>query len=493
MKPTVSEDDHVAIVGAGFSGLCMGVELKENGIDSFTIYEKEDELGGTWRDNTYPGCGCDIPSHLYSYSFELNPDWSRTYSRQSEILKYLRDVAEKYDLYEKIQFDTEITGMNFEESDARWSLESEDGRTFEADSVVLGVGPLSRPMVPDFDGLENFQGRAFHSARWPDDYDLEGKRVAVVGTGASSIQIVPGIAEEVEELKVFQRTAPWVLPRNDRAFTDFEKFLFETVPGVQRAYRFLIYWIFEMQAVGLIGQPSIMKGVEWLARRYISSQIDDPELRGKVTPDYTMGCKRILLSDDYYPVLDRDNVEVVDGEVARFEENRVITSDGRSREVDAVVFATGFQVTDFLSHFDVRGLGDRELNEAWQDGAEAYEGISVTGFPSLFMMLGPNTGLGHNSMVFMMECQARLIRQALETLEESDAEYLDVKPAVHRDFNESLHERMVGTVWKSGCESWYLEDDGQNTTLWPGYTFEYWWRTRQFDETDYRFTGTLPS
>lgn len=484
-----SSSDTIAIVGAGFSGLCMGIELKEAGIEDFTIYEQEDQLGGTWRDNTYPNCGCDIPSHLYSYSFELNPDWSRTYSRQPEILEYLRDVAKKYNLYDHIQFDTEITGMFFDESEARWDLEADDGETSRARNAVLAVGPLSRPMIPDFDGLETFNGRTFHSARWPSDYDVSDKTVAVIGTGASSIQIVPGIADKVDQLHVFQRTAPWVLPRNDRAFTEIEKTVFKAIPGVQKLYRAGLYWMFEMQAVGLIDQPWIMKGVEWLARRYIETCIDDPDLVEKVTPDYTMGCKRILLSDDYYPSLTNDNVELISGEVAGFDDETVITSDGRRREVDAVVFATGFHVTDFLSYFRCEGLNGRSLNEAWQDGAEAYKGISVNGFPNLFLMLGPNTGLGHNSMVFMMECQAKLIRQALESLEKKDADYLDVKSTVHREFNKNLRERMLGTVWKSGCQSWYLEEDGTNTTLWPGYTFEYWWRTRNFDETNYRFAG----
>lgn len=487
MKDSASTSDEIAIMGAGFSGLNMGVELKEAGIDSFTIYEKADGVGGTWRDNTYPECGCDIPSHLYSYSFELNPDWSRTFSRQPEILEYLKDVAEKYGLYDHIQFNTEITGGDFDRSEGRWTMQTADNGSFDAQNVVIAMGPLSRPLVPDFDGLDKFQGRSFHSARWPDDIDLQDKTVAVVGTGASAIQIVPGIADKVKQLHVFQRTPPWVIPRNDREFSGVEKFLFRNVPGVQRLYRSMLYWMFEMQAIGLIDQPGVMKAAEWFARRYIKSCIDDPDLREKVTPDYTMGCKRILLSDDYYPALNRDNVEVVSGEVAEFGEETIRTSDGRSREVDAVVFATGFHVTDFLSAYRIEGLDGRELNEAWQDGAEAYNGISVEGFPNLFLMLGPNTGLGHNSMVFMMECQARLIRQALESLEEKDARYLDVRPAVHNDFVNSLRERMVGTVWKSGCESWYLEDDGKNTTLWPGYTFEYWWKTRNFDESDYRF------
>jgi cation diffusion facilitator CzcD-associated flavoprotein CzcO len=480
-------DTQIAIVGAGFSGLCMGIELKQAGIDAFAIYEKEDRVGGTWRDNTYPECGCDIPSHLYSFSFEQNPRWSRTYSRQPEILNYLEEVAEKYDLYDHIQFNTEVTSMDFHRNDAYWTLETRENGTLEVESTVLAIGPLSRPFVPEFDGLEDFDGRYFHSARWPDDFDPEGKDVAVVGTGASAIQIVPGLVDRVNQLHVFQRTAPWVLPRNDRAFTELEKLAFKYVPGLQRLYRAMIYGMFELQAVGLIGQPAIMKAVEWLARRYIERYFDDPKMIQNVTPDYTMGCKRILLSDDYYPALARGNVELVSGEVSKFGERSVHTSDGRSRHVDAVVFATGFHVTDFLSHFQVQGLDGRDLNATWKDGAEAYKGISVPGFPNLFMMLGPNTGLGHNSMVYMMECQAQYIRQALEAKDEEAANYLDVRPAVHRDFNDSLRERMSGTVWKSGCDSWYLEEDGTNTTLWPGYTFEYWWRTRNFDGSDYRF------
>ncbi len=488
MNPSTPTQTPIAIIGAGFAGMCVAIELKQAGIEEFTIVEAGDEFGGTWRDNTYPGCACDIPSHLYSFSFEQNPHWSRAYSPQPEIQRYIVEVADKYELYDHVRFDTEIRAARFDQTSGCWTLTTDTGEVIDARVVVLGVGGLSRPKIPQFAGLDDFDGVSFHSARWDHDYDLRGKRVAAIGTGASAIQFIPEIAPQVDQLHVFQRTPPWVLPRPDRKFPDWQKRLFDFVPPVHWAYRKFIYWLQEMRAVGFVSRPGILKFFERFGRRHIEACIDDPELRRKVTPEYTMGCKRILMSNDYYQSLDRPNVEVVCESVDHFTAGGIVTDDGVEREVDAVIFGTGFHVTDFLSHVEVTGLDGRDLNDAWRDGAEAYYGLAVSGFPNLFMMVGPNTGLGHNSIIFMIESQARLVRQAIEALDEYAATYMDVRPSVHRDFNDSLQERMGQTVWKSGCESWYLEDNGKNTTLWPGYTVEYWLRTRRLKLQDFRLT-----
>jgi len=480
-------DVPIAIVGAGFSGLGMGAELRRAGRDDFVIFESHDELGGTWRDNDYPGCACDIPSHLYSYSFNPNPDWSESYAPHDEILAYLKSTADEYDLHRKIQFETEIESTHYNEEKNRWRLITGGGETITARSVVLGVGPLHRPKIPDIPGLDQFDGEMFHSAEWNHDYDLDEKNVAVVGTGASAIQFVTEIAEQTDQLHVLQRTPPWVMPRPDRKFTAIEKWAFRNVPGVQRLYRTLDYLLFETRAAGFVSNPALMKGLEWLSERFIDSKLDDPALKQKVTPDYRMGCKRILVSSDYYPALGRDDVELIDDALARVESDAVVTEAGERREVDAIIFATGFHVTDFLAEFQVTGRGGQNLNDAWRDGAEAYYGMTVHDFPNLFMLVGPNTGLGHNSIVFMIECQTNYIRQCLEELDERDAEWMDVRTEVQRDFIAGLRDRMVGTVWKSGCDSWYLEEDGKNTTLWPGYTFEYWLETRSMDPEDFDF------
>ena len=475
----------IVIVGAGFAGLCMAIELRRRGVDDLLILEADDEVGGTWRDNTYPGCACDIPSHLYSFSFEQNPRWSRAYSPQAEIQDYLVGCTEKYGLYERIRFGVQIQALEFEDEHQRWAVESSDGRRFEARAVVLAIGGLSRPKIPDIPGLSSFEGPAFHSARWDHDADLEGKRVGLVGTGASAVQIASALADEVDELTIFQRTPPWVMPRPNPSYSEWTKRLFETVPGLQRLYRSSIYLRQEAYATGFVGDRRILGLLEWFGHRYRKQAIADDELRDKVTPDYPMGCKRIVFSDDYYPTLTRHNVQLVDAAVASVEPRSVVDADGRSHDLDALVLATGFHVTDFLESYRVRGRGDLSLHEAWSDGAQSYYGINTAGFPNLFMMVGPNTGLGHNSIVFMIEAQAHLIGQALEVVDEGDPwSVLEVRRDVQRRFNDWIQRRSRDTVWLSGCDSWYL-DEGKNTTLWPSYTVEYWRQTRRLERDDF--------
>lgn len=480
MKPDI------IIVGAGFAGIGMAVELLNHGISSFEIFEKAGELGGTWRDNTYPGCACDVPSHVYSFSFDQNPSWSRAYSPQPEILEYMKDSAMRHGVYEKIRFDTEVESAHFDEERGVWTLEIVGAESVEAAIVVLGVGLLARPRIPNFEGFEKFEGTSWHSAEWNHDYDLRGKRIGAVGTGASAIQYVPAIADEVGDMALYQRTAPWVVPKPDREYSALEYFFFEHVPGALNLVRKSKYWLMEALATGFVVDSRLMKVFELYAKRHLINSVDDPELRQKLTPSFAMGCKRILFSDDYYPAVASEKVELVTDGISHFTKRGIVDENGVEREHDAIVFGTGFHATDFLAHFEVEGLGGRALNEAWRDGAEAYLGVSVSGFPNLFILVGPNTGLGHSSIIFMIEAQAHLIRQAIERVAAEGASYIDVRPDTNRRFNDTLQKRLQKSVWQSGCASWYIEDNGKNTTLWPGYTFEYWLRTRDLDEDAYR-------
>ena len=483
-----STDQPIAIVGAGFAGLAMAIELLKVGIEEFVIFEMADEVGGTWRDNIYPGCACDVPSHFYSFSFEPNPGWSCTYSPQEEIQEYILRVAEKYSLYDYIRFNTEIRGAKYDEERCFWTLRSAGGEEFEARAVVMGVGGLSRPKIPELDGLDDFGGDLFHSAQWEEEVELAGKRVAVVGTGASAVQLVPAIVDEVEALTVYQRTPPWVIPRRDWTYPESVKQLFERFPTVHQLFRYLIYLRNEALGVGFVTEPRLMELFSMWSKRHARAVFDDPAMIEAVTPDYLMGCKRVVFSEIYYPALARDHVELVPHGVERLTEKGAVDATGEERAFDVIVMATGFHVTDFLSYFEVIGRGGVDLNEAWREGAEAYLGVAVSRFPNLFIMVGPNTALGHNSIIYMIECQAHLIRQCIEAMDEGGADAIEVRPAVHREFNEQLQERLAETVWNTGCQSWYLDESGKNTTIWPGYTFEYWLRTRRLNRDHFRLS-----
>lgn len=478
----------IVIVGAGFAGIGMAVELMNHGIEDFVIYEKSDALGGTWRDNTYPGCACDVPSHVYSYSFEQNPGWSRAYSPQPEILDYMEQVARKHAVYPKIRFGIEVTAARLDEDRGVWEVEFADGETAEARMLILGVGVLARPKIPTFEGLSDYRGETWHSAEWNHEFALEGRRVGVVGTGASAIQFVPAIADTVGELALYQRTPPWVVPKPDRVYSALERFAFEHLPGALDFARKSKYWLMEALATGFVVDPRLVALFEMRARRHLRRCVEDPELRQALTPEFRMGCKRVLFSDDYYPAVASETVELVTDEIERFSATGIVDATGREREHDAVIFGTGFHVTDFLSHFEVVGRDGRELNACWREGAEAYLGVSVSGFPNLFMLVGPNTGLGHSSIIFMIESQAHMIRQAIERVRAEDAKFIDVRPSTQRHFNDSLQKRLDKAIWQSGCESWYLDENGKNTTLWPGYTFEYWWKTRRLDDEAFRLS-----
>ena len=478
----------IVIVGTGFSGIAIGVMLKKAGIESFTILEKAADLGGTWRDNTYPGAACDVPSHLYSFSFEPKPDWSSSFSPQQEIQDYLRHCVQKYDLAGHMRFRSEVLGAEFDERSGTWTVKVKEQAPLRARAVVLGNGALSIPSMPEIPGLENFAGKVFHSARWDHTYDLTGKEVAVIGTGASSIQFVPQIAPKVGKLNLFQRTAPWVVPKPERAMRAWEKWLFRLVRPAHWLYRAFLYWLYESRVLGFVVDPRIMRLAERLAKRYIGSIVADPVLREKVTPRYAMGCKRILMSNDYYQALVRPNVDVITEGIERVTPRGVVTKDGVEHEVDAIICGTGFTATEYLAPLELIGRHGRKLNDVIQEKPHTYLGITVNGFPNLFLMMGPNTGLGHNSMIFMIEAQARYALQAIRALRARRLRFVDVLESVQTRFNETLQAKLRHTVWNSGCQSWYLKD-GHNATLWPSFTFAYWARTRRLSLADYELVA----
>ncbi|MEZ4451893.1 MAG: NAD(P)/FAD-dependent oxidoreductase [Nannocystaceae bacterium] len=479
-------DPSIAIIGAGFAGLCMAIQLKKAGIHDFVIFESAAEVGGTWRDNTYPGCACDVPSHLYSFSFEPHAAWTKEYSGQAEILEYIRGCVDKYGLRPHLRLATEVARTTFDEAHGRWTLETAAGERHAFKIVVAAVGGLRVPSTPRFPGAERFEGPAFHSARWEHGFDPRGKRVAVIGTGASAIQAVPRLAAEVSALHLYQRTPPWVLPRRERAYSAAEQERFASRPALARLYRYALYWRMESAALGFVRYPWILRLGERLGRWHIRRGVADPALAERLTPRFAIGCKRILFSNDYYPAIARDHVELVTDPIVSITERGIVAADGREREVDAIVYCTGFAPRDYLAPMEVRGLGGVELGERWRSGAEAYLGISVADFPNLFVLVGPNTGLGHNSVIFMIEAQVHYALAGIQAIRDEGLRYLDVLPEVQRGFNQGLQARMGRTVWSSGCQSWYLDEAGHNNTLWPGTTWEYWLRTRRLRRGDYR-------
>ncbi|MCK2243364.1 MULTISPECIES: NAD(P)/FAD-dependent oxidoreductase [unclassified Crossiella] len=476
---------HVAVIGTGFAGLAMAIRMKQRGITDFVLLERAQEVGGTWRDNTYPGAACDVPSHLYSFSFAPNPDWTRSFSPQPEIWRYLRRTARDQGVYPHIRFGHDVERADWDEQRGRWIVRTSQA-TFAAKVLVSGMGPLCEPQLPDIKGLDTFQGNAFHSARWDHEHDFAGKRVAVIGTGASAIQFVPKIQPEVAELHLFQRTAPWVMPRRDRPITAIERALFRAFPPLQRLVRAAIYWGRESYVVGFTKQPKILRMGERFAKKNLFRAIKDKELRKKLLPAFAMGCKRVLISNDYYPALAQSNVDVVTDRITEVRANSVVTADGTERPVDTIIYGTGFHATDPPAMEKVYGKGGVRLGEAWREGMEAYKGTTIAGFPNLFMLVGPNTGLGHNSIVFMIESQVNYVMDALKVL--GRKEVVDIDPRVDRvqKFNDRVQKQMQGTVWLTGgCESWYLDQKGRNTTLWPTFTWTYRQLTRKFDAHAY--------
>jgi cation diffusion facilitator CzcD-associated flavoprotein CzcO len=476
------------IVGAGFSGLCTAIKLKESGMDSFILLDRNKHIGGTWYDNTYPGAACDVESHLYSYSFEPNNDWSRQFSPQAEILKYMEHCIDKYKLAPHIRLDTNIVKAVFNETDGTWQIIDTYGNIFIAQSLITCSGGLSEPAFPDIKGLANFKGKLFHSARWEGGYDLKGKSVAVIGTGASAIQIVPAIVSEVGHLDLYQRTAPWILPKKDKNISAFRRAMYKYLPITRQLYRTRLYWRNELVAIGFIARPSVMKIAGKVVIRHLNSNVKDDALRKKLTPQFTLGCKRVLLSNDYYPAIQRSNLSLITEHIQEVNEKGILTSDGRQHDTDAIILATGFQAAEGVLRFEVRGKGGIGLNDTWQEGAEAYLGTSIAGFPNMFIVVGPNTGLGHSSMIIMIEAQVHYIIQALKALKEKGAKYTDVKKEVEKKYNEEIQLKLANSVWQSGgCMSWYQMKNGKNVALWPGFTFTFMNRTKYFEPEKYEW------
>ncbi|MCK0538389.1 flavin-containing monooxygenase [Alcanivorax quisquiliarum] len=478
-------DVEVAIIGTGFAGLGMAIRLKQSGQTSFVLLERESEVGGTWRDNHYPGAACDVPSHLYSFSFAPNPDWSRKYPTQPELYDYLRRVANDHGLYPFIRFNETLESARFDEESGLWEVKSTGG-VLTARSVVMASGGLAEPKLPDIPGVENFQGKTFHSARWDHDYDLAGKRVAVIGSGASAIQLVPEIARQAGQLDVYQRTPNWIIPRQDRAYLGAEKQLFRKLPLARQLHRAAIYWGHESRVMGLVLNPKLMTVFQKLAEWHIRRQVKDATLRERVTPDYTIGCRRILISNDWYPALQQPNVELVTEGIREIRANSIVTADGQEREIDVLVFATGFYATENPIAEVVSGRNGETLAHAWRDGEEAYLGTLVNGFPNLFFIIGPNTGLGHTSMIFMIESQVEYIARLLALRERRGAGLIEVRPEVQQRYNDRLQKRLGNSIWATGCDSWYKHRNGKITALWPGFTFEFRLRTSRFNPGDYQ-------
>ncbi|MYT06432.1 MULTISPECIES: NAD(P)/FAD-dependent oxidoreductase [Streptomyces] len=484
----MAEHEHVrvAVVGSGFGGLGAAVRLRREGVTDFVVLERADSVGGTWRDNSYPGCACDVPSHLYSFSFAPHPDWPRTFSGQEHIRAYLEHVTDVFRLRPHIRLNSEVRRMTWDSEKLRWDIETASG-SLSADLVVSATGPLSDPKIPDIPGLDSFPGKVFHSARWDHDYDLRGKRVAMVGTGASAIQIVPAVQPLARNVTLFQRTPPWVMPRMDRAISGAERWLHRQLPFTAQVRRGLLWGIRELQVQAFAKRPNELGAVEQLAKRNMARAIKDPALRAKLTPDYRIGCKRILLSSTYYPALAQPNVDVVASGLSRVEGSTLVAADGTKAQVDAIVFGTGFHVTDMPIADRVVGADGRTLAEAWKGGMEALRGASAAGFPNWMSVIGPNTGLGNSSMILMIESQLNYLADFVRQLDVLGGRAaLDARPAAVAAWNHRVQERMKRTVWNTGgCTSWYLDANGRNSTIWPGTTTEFRRATRRVDLAEY--------
>ena len=491
-KATSSQrpDHEVVIVGTGFSGIGAAIKLKEAGIEDFVLFDKADSVAGTWRENTYPGCACDVPSHMYSFSFEQNPDWSEMFAPQQEIRDYLERTTDKYGVRPHLRLGVKAVSAEWDEAAGLWRCigEGPDGRQeVTARFVVSGIGGLHVPAKPHLQGLERFEGPAFHSAEWDHSVDLTGKKVAVIGTGASAIQFVPAIASEVAQLDLYQRTAPWVLPKLDRHIPKFERAIYRRFPFLQRAYRRVLYLYLELVIYRGITGKRFGRLFERAGLKNLERQVKDPEKRKKLTPGYEFGCKRMLMSNTYYKALDRPNADVETEPIAEVGPRSITTADGTSREADVIIYGTGFDTQAMASSVAITGRNGQVLSKLWQrDGIQAHHGSMIAGFPNLFFLLGPNTGLGHNSVVFMIECQIRLVVQAIEEARRRSA---TVAPTQHAQaaYNSKMQSDLGGAVWSRGCKSWYLDAQGRNITLWPGETFRFYESTRKLDPAEYEW------
>ena len=486
--PPVSEGRRpsVVIVGAGIGGIATAIELRRHGFEDIVILERGPALGGTWFFNSYPGAACDVPSHLYSFSFAQRRDWSRLCSPQAEILEYLNQVAHDHGVDRLVSTDTEVSACSWDDQDRRWTVSSSDGRSWSADAVVIATGQLHQPSIPKLNGAQDFAGHSFHSAHWDHEYDFTGRRVAVIGTGASAVQFVPEVAKTAGRLTVFQRTGNWFLPRHNRPYPALIKAIIEHVPGVQAYRRRFIYNYGETLTLGIRHPETVGRIGRFRSAQFMRRQLQDPEVRRKAWPDYTFGCKRILFSSAYLPALQRPNVELVTEAITRMTPAGVVTADGVQRDFDCVIWGTGFRTDRFMFPMEVTGAGGVSLREAWADGAHAHLGIAVPGFPSMFMIYGPNTNTSGGSIIVYEETQAAYIRQALEQVRDRRVAAIDVRPDVEARSDRELQARFAGTAW-TRCDSWYRDESGRIITNWPGYMREYEARLARLDPSEFSF------
>lgn len=475
----------VLIIGAGFAGLGTAIRLRQAGVNDIVILERAQDVGGTWRDNTYPGAACDIPSNLYSYSFAQNPNWSRSFSGSAEILDYVHHLVDEYRLRPLIRFGQNVEAVAFDEAEGVWNVSTTGGEPFKARSVVMASGPLSNASFPKMPGIERYEGHKIHSARWDHEYDFRGKRVAVIGTGASGIQIIPELVKVAGSVKVFQRTPGWVMPRPNFKTPEWNKSLFRHLPAAQTAVREALFWGHESMALAVIWNSPLTRIAERVGRAHLHRQVKDSWLRRQLTPDFRIGCKRVLVSNDYYPALQKPNCKLITWPIATLSPAGIRTVEGIEHQVDCIVFATGFDVSNVGTPFPITGVQGRVLGEEWRGGAQAYKSINVAGYPNLFFTFGPNSGPGHNSALVYMESQIDYAVKGIQTILNNDLKSLDVKPEVQARYNRSIQKRLSKTNWNSGCKSWYLTAEGFNATMYPGFATQYARQMQAFDLHDY--------
>jgi cation diffusion facilitator CzcD-associated flavoprotein CzcO len=477
----------VGIVGAGFGGLGMGIQLDRLGDTDYTIFERGETVGGVWRANTYPGAACDVQSHLYSFSFAPGHEWSRRYAPQPEILTYLEKLTDGFGLRPHLRLNTSIEAASFDPDTGRWTLTTDAGEEHSFDVLVTACGQLKNPALPPIEGIETFAGRAFHSAEWDHDVELEGKAVAVLGTGASAIQFAPEVAKTAAQTTIYQRSAPWILPKADRPYPEWERRLFERFPARVAAARLGFAAFYELGTYGFTGTDWIMGGMQKVADRYRNKELTDPDVLAKATPDYAMGCKRLIVSNDWYPTLMREDVELLTGSPERITKDGVVGPDGVERPADVIIYGTGFRSHDFVAPMAISGMGGRDLNEVWAERPEAYLGTAVSGFPNMFVLYGPNTNHGSGSVPYTLECQYRYVLDALGRMREGGFRYLELRPETQAEWRREIEERSRDTKWLTGgCDNWYVNGEGINTNNWPGPWMEFRRRTSRINPGDYR-------
>ncbi len=482
----------VAVIGTGFSGLGTAIRLLQSGIDDFLVFERADEVGGTWRDNSYPGCACDVMSHLYSFSFARNPNWKSTFASRDELYAYLRDTADRFGVRPHIRFGHELEAARWDEGERHWRIETSQGQ-YTAQFLVTGTGYLSEAAVPDIKGLAEFEGKVFHSSSWDHDHDLAGRRVAVIGTGASAIQFVPAIQPEVGHLDLYQRTPAWIGPKPDKVNSARHTAMLRSLPGYQQFRRGFNMWGREILAF-FWKRPKLAEKVQKMASDHLEKSVADEALRKRLTPDYLVACKRLLFSNTWYPAIQQPNVEIVTDGIAEVRAKSIVGSDGVEREVDTIILGTGFQATDRPVARRIWGRGGAQLREVWKDGMSAHRGTTVAGFPNLFMLLGPNTALGHSSQTVMIEAQVRYVVDCLKQVEKRGLASIEVRQEAQDAYNRRLDEHLEGTVWMSGgCRSWYLDANGRNTSIFPTYTWRFRRGTKRLDLSEYQLASQVRS